>query len=161
MNARIHRCHILLVVIAITMLTAVLHAQSREMMLDSLPRCYDLSFGSWKIGSETLDLYQPLPVRIALTSKVFWQSNGRTEYWGIRWPTDSLRRVATWQVDGQDSLGIRLPSWWSTGLWLAVRRRGRDLIGQAEVYADYLPMDPTIADVTATGVACPKLPAIK
>ena len=127
---------------------------------DSLPRCYDLAFGAWVIGSEPLDMYQPLPTRIALTSKVMTKRGHRREYWGVRWPTDSLRRVATWQHLGADTIAVRLPSWWSTGLWLAFTPRGDTLVGRAEVYVDYSPMEPTFARVTGVPVACPVLPRI-
>jgi len=122
---------------------------------DSLPRCYALSFGSWSIGSEPLDLYQPLATRIALTSYVFERRHTGTSYWGIRWPTDKLRRVAVWTTTGSDTVNVQLPSLWSTGIELTLTHRADSLIGQALVYVDYYPNSPTSAPVVASPVPCP------
>ena len=127
---------------------------------DSLPRCYDLTFGSWTIGSEPLDMYRPLPTRVALTESALSRQGRDREYWGVRWPVDSLRRVAMWHTVKPDSVSIRFPSWWSTGLLLQLAQHGDSLIGRADVYVDYSPFDPTFAHVVAVPVRCPTLPSV-
>jgi hypothetical protein len=119
-------------------------APARRTAADSLPRRYDLVFGTWTVGTEPLKLYEPLPTRVLLMP----------DYRARRWPTDSLRRTASWQPLGWDSLEVRFPSWWSTGLLLRLRW-GDTLVGRADVYVDYAMPAPTFAPVRATHVSCP------
>jgi hypothetical protein len=119
------------------------------------PRCYDIEYGQWKIGNEKLDLYSPLPVRIALTDERVDSTDPTSELWVARWPMTETLRAGTWRQVGQDSVTIRLPSWWSTGLWLALARTTDALEGTADVYVDYVGGKPTYAHVTLRPTSCP------
>lgn len=55
------------------------------------------------------------------------------------------------------TIAVRLPSWWSTGLWLTFTPHADSLVGRAEVYADNSPNGPTRAAVIGIPVACPVL----
>lgn len=120
------------------------------------PRCYDLTFGPWTIGNEPLDLYSPLPTRIALTAEPDRTFPDDTVAFRLaRWPKDSLLRYGVWRLMGSDSIAIQLPSWWSTGLYMELRLTGALSHGRMDVYTDYSPMSPTFSPVELRAVPCP------
>lgn len=120
-------------------------------------RCLRLSYGPWTIGNETLDLYQPLPLGVALVDSLFWPApRGRpAQYWAVRIPVAKAERRRSMWNGRRDSLELRFPSWWSTGLVMRFAGSGDTLHGRADVYVDYSPSEPTWAQVTAVSMKCP------
>ena len=121
------------------------------------PHCLALTYGRWTVGDEPIDDYKPLPTAIALLDSLFWPAEGGrpAEYWVVRLPgNDAERRRAMWSEQG-DSLILRFPNWWSSGLWMELRGTSSTLRGRATVYVDYSGGKSTSARVTAITIACP------
>ncbi|HET7584736.1 MAG TPA: hypothetical protein VFK13_07510 [Gemmatimonadaceae bacterium] len=121
--------------------------------------CYQIVFGKWRVGGESLELHQPLPQTIALTDTVVEHWRDGTARTIVRWPSDSLHRSGWWLRLPPDSVRVIMPSWWSTGIELRVRPVGDTLVGRAEVYVDYKPYTPTWAPVRLIPTECPDGPA--
>ena len=119
-------------------------------------RCYALSFGAWSGNARSLDFYLPLPTHVALHDSLVMHDGSSSLRWAMRWPIDSLRRRASWEpaVNG-DSLAVHFPSWWSTGVAIALPARGDTLRGRAFIYVDFEPYTPPRTTVTAVRIECP------
>jgi hypothetical protein len=119
------------------------------------PRCFALSFGPWSGGARALEGYLPLPERVALHDSLIMNDGSSELRWAMRWPMDSLRRRASWELIASiDSIAIHFPSWWSTGITVGLPARGDTLRGRAFIYIDYRPFTPPRATVTAIPIQC-------
>src|SRR5437867_7037961 len=119
-------------------------------------RCYTLTFGPWSKGDEPLTLYQPLPEIVELRDSVAVGRGRWPSYAAQRWPIDQLRRRASWLRVTADTVRIRFPSSWSTGVIVDVPTRGDTLRGEARVYVDYEPFAPPPRTVALIRTECPR-----